>query len=146
MKVLLQRVTHASVKVEERTTGAIGHGLLLLVGFGRNDSEALLKPMAEKLINMRIFSDDQSKFNLSLLQVNGGVLLVPQFTLYADTAKGRRPEFFSSMPPEPARDLFNSFVEVFKTLGIKEVQTGEFGAHMHVSLENDGPVTIMLEM
>lgn len=146
MKVLLQRVIRASVTVDERIVGSIAQGLLLLTGFGRDDSETMLRPMAEKLANLRIFSDEHSKFNLSLLQTKGAALVVPQFTLFADTSKGRRPEFFSSMPPEPARELFDKFVLAMRTAGVAQVARGEFGAHMHVDLLNDGPVTMMLEM
>ena len=146
MRVLLQRVQKASVTVDNQQVGAIERGLLLLVGFGREDSSALLAPMAQKLVQMRIFSDQNSKFNLSLLDIKGGALLVPQFTLYADTSRGRRPDFFSSMAPDPARALFEQFVEVIKESGVAPVGQGQFGAHMLVALENDGPVTIMVEM
>ena len=149
MKVLLQRVSQASVSVSGQVIGSIQRGLLLLVGLGQDDSAAKLKPMVEKLINLRVFpdpEDDRKHFHLSLLQIDGGALLVPQFTLFADTNKGRRPEFFNSMPPQAARELFSAFIETVKASGIKEVAQGEFGAHMHVALENDGPVTIMVEM
>ena len=145
MKVLLQRVLKASVSIDGQTVGSINQGLLLLVGLGQEDNSATLNPMVQKLINMRIFSDQQSKFNLSLLDVAGEVLLVPQFTLFADTHKGRRPEFFGALEPKKAEPLFLEFAELFKQAGVKRVETGKFGAHMLVSLENDGPVTIIID-
>lgn len=145
MKIVLQRVSHASVRVSDRATGSVERGLMLLVGMGHGDDESKLKPMAEKIAQMRIFPDERGRFHLSLLDINGGVLLVPQFTLFADTSKGRRPEFFGAMEPGAASTLFDRFVEEFRNLKISPVGTGEFGAHMHVALENDGPVTIILE-
>jgi len=147
MRVLIQRVNHASVSVAGRTVGAIKQGLLLLVGFGQNDTATKLKPMAEKIANLRIFSNEERKFDLSLLDIKGRALLIPQFTLYADTSKGRRPDFTASLQPEAARQLFNEFVAVFSaTIGLNRVEKGEFGAYMQVELQNDGPVTILLEM
>ncbi len=146
MRVLIQRVSHAKVTVEDQVTGSIQQGLLLLVGFGQGDSEVKLKPMVEKISNLRVFSDEQSKFNLSVMQIKGGVLLVPQFTLYADTSRGRRPDFFSSLPPKEAEELFDKFVSLFRQTEISPVAQGVFGVHMHVDLQNDGPVTIMLEL
>ena len=145
MKVLLQRVNHASVTVEEKNVGQIGRGVLLLVGFGSNDSEPLLRPLAQKIVQLRIFPDQDRSFHLSLLDISGGVLLVPQFTLYADTTKGRRPEFFGALRPDLATKLFDHFVQCFRDLKVASVQAGIFGAHMVVSLENDGPVTLMLD-
>ena len=145
MKVLLQRVSSASVEVDGQTIGSIGRGLLLLVGFGKDDTAAAMEPMAKKLINMRIFPDERGRFHFSLLETEGALLLVPQFTLFADTDNGRRPEFFSALEPAQAEPLFLAFAETVKKLGIKEVATGRFGAHMQVKLENDGPVTIMVE-
>lgn len=145
MKVLLQRVSSASVDVDGATIGSIGAGLLLLVGFGKADTEAALEPMAKKLLNMRIFPDERGRFHFSLLDQGGALLLVPQFTLFADTDKGRRPEFFSALDPALAEQLFLEFTETVKKLGVKEIATGRFGAHMQVRLENDGPVTIMVE-
>lgn len=144
MKVILQRVNRAAVMVEGETIGSIERGLLLLVGLGTGDDEGKLKPMAEKIVNMRIFPNDEGKFHFSVLDVGGAVLAVPQFTLFADTSKGRRPEFFGAMHPGEAEPMFGKFVEVVRGLGVR-VETGRFGAHMHVALENDGPVTISLE-
>lgn len=146
MRVLLQRVSHASVSVSGGQIGSIQRGVLLFVGFGRNDCADKLKPMAEKIANMRIFPDENSKFQFSVLDIKGGALLVPQFTLYADVNKGRRPDFFSSLEPAAAKELFRQFIQAIKSAGITETAQGEFGAHMHVLLENDGPVTIMVEL
>ena len=145
MKVLLQRTSQASVSVDGKEIGSIGKGLLLFVGFGQGDDKSKLKPMAEKIVNMRVFADDKSHFNLSLKDIDGEVLVVSQFTLYADTNKGRRPDFACALEPKAASELCAEFVETLKSLGVKKVATGVFGAHMHVSLLNDGPVTIMLE-
>ncbi len=145
MKVHLQRVSSAAVHVDGAAVGTIDRGLLLLVGFGQNDTAAPLKPMAEKLCNMRIFPNDEGRFHFSVKDIQGGVLLVPQFTLFADTSKGRRPEFFGAMAPKEASALFDAFVEEFRSLGIQPVATGVFGADMKVSLVNDGPVTILVE-
>ncbi|NMC63116.1 MAG: D-tyrosyl-tRNA(Tyr) deacylase [SAR324 cluster bacterium] len=146
MKVLLQRVNFARVLVEEKTVGEIGRGLLLFVGFGQDDDEKKLASMAVKLCNMRVFENEKSHFDKSLLDIGGEVLLVPQFTLFADTSKGRRPEFFKAMEPDRATGFFDQFVDEFRKLHINVVQTGIFGDHMHVELENNGPVTIMVEL
>lgn len=146
MRVLLQRVTSARVTVDGEVCGDIAAGLLLLVGIGQGDDEKKLPLMAAKLCNMRIFENEKSHFDKSLLETGGSVLLVPQFTLFADTSKGRRPEFFGAMEPGRASQLFDSFALEFEKLGVARVQTGRFGAHMHVNLTNDGPVTIMLEL
>lgn len=145
MKILLQRVSSASVVVSGETCGAIERGLLLLVGFGKEDNLDTLRPMAEKLVNLRVFPNDQGKFHYSILDIKGELLLVPQFTLYADTRKGRRPEFFSALEPKAATQLFDALCLEFSNLGVSKVATGIFGADMKVSLLNDGPVTIMLD-
>lgn len=145
MKVVLQRVSQSSVTVDEKLTATIEKGLMLLVGFGKSDEISKLRPMAEKVLNMRIFPDEKGRFHYSCLDVSGGVLLVPQFTLYADTGNGRRPEFFEALEPAKATELFDEFVKEVSSLGVASVQTGIFGAHMKVALENDGPVTICLE-
>ena len=144
MKVILQRVNFAKVSVEGITVGEIEKGLLLLVGFGKDDSESVLKPMAAKISNLRVFPDEKGRFHLSVLDIEGGILAVPQFTLFADTSKGRRPEFFSALAPDKAEEMFNSFVRHLKESEIAKVETGQFGAYMQVTLENDGPVTIIL--
>lgn len=145
MKILLQRTNAANVKVQEEQVGVIGRGLLLLVGFGKTDDSSKLKTCAEKICNLRIFSNQEGKFDKSVMDIGGEILLVPQFTLFADTSKGRRPEFFDALEPKKASALFDELCNVFKELGIKKVQCGSFGAHMQVTLENDGPVTMMLE-
>lgn len=145
MRVLLQRVSQASVKVGDQITGAGGAGLLLLVGIGPGDHEAILARMAEKIVQLRIFPDEQGKMNRSLLDVEGDIVAVSQFTLFADTRKGRRPSFVGAAPPEQASQLFDEFVALLKQAGAKRVETGHFGAHMEVSLVNDGPVTIWLD-
>ncbi|RIL09839.1 MAG: D-tyrosyl-tRNA(Tyr) deacylase [Proteobacteria bacterium] len=145
MKVVLQRVNHSSVVVDGETVGQIGKGYLLLVGFGRGDDSSKLKPMAEKIINLRLFPDGDKKLHLTLIDIQGEVLLVPQFTLFADISKGRRPEFFGALEPDKATLLFDQFTAICKELGVAKVETGRFGAYMKVALENDGPVTITLE-
>lgn len=144
MKIVVQRVNTASVIVENTEVAKIGQGILALVGFGAEDKEEDLKKIAEKLLNLRIFSDQNGRFNFSLLDIKGELLLVPQFTLYADTSKGRRPEFFSAMQPEKAKDYFEKFCSVCQIMQETKVQSGVFGADMKVSLINDGPVTILI--
>ena len=144
MKILLQRVTRASVRVQDEIVGAIGKGLLLLVGFGQTDSTAVLTPMANKIANLRVFPDERGRFQYSLLDTGGAALLVPQFTLYADTRKGRRPDFTGSMKPEIAEGLFEKFATAVHSSGVNEVERGRFGADMQVELINDGPVTILV--
>lgn len=145
MRILIQRVNSASVVAENETVGHIAGGLLLLVGFGTGDDSPKLKPMAEKISNMRLFAQGDKKFHLSLLETEGKVLLVPQFTLYADTSKGRRPDFFGSLEPQLAEALFNLFVAEVEKILPGRTQTGKFGAYMQVKLENDGPATFWLE-
>ena len=145
MKVLLQRVRSASVTVDEELISHIAAGLLLLVGFGSDDDESILRPMAEKLANLRIFADQAGHFQYSVLQTAGEVLVVPQFTLYGDTGKGRRPDLSAAMRPEQAQTLFDRFVAALGTAGIDTVATGRFGTLMQVQLVNDGPVTLVLE-
>lgn len=147
MKIVLQRVRRASVEVDGAIVGSIDAGLLLLVGFGEGDSTELLRPMAEKVANLRVFPDEKGtgRFDRSVLTVGGEVLVVPQFTLFADTSKGRRPEFFGALKPELARPLVGEFCKALREVGITKIAQGEFGAHMIVSLENDGPVTILLD-
>jgi len=144
LKALLQRVISAAVTVEGRVTGQIGQGFLILLGVAVDDSEKDADYLAEKVVNLRIFSDDNSKFNLSALQIGAGLLVISQFTLMADTRKGRRPSFTAAAPPELAETLYKYFVRRISETGLK-VETGIFGAHMLVSIVNDGPVTIMLD-
>jgi len=144
MKALIQRVKSASVKVDNKTIGNINQGLLIFLGIQNNDGQNELKYLAEKCLNMRIFSDQDGKFNHSLLEIKGEVLVVSQFTLYADTKRGRRPSFVQAAKPEISQPLYKQFVTLLKKSDIK-VETGEFGAMMDVELINDGPVTIMVE-
>jgi D-tyrosyl-tRNA(Tyr) deacylase len=144
MKVVIQRVSSASVSVAGEVVGKIEQGILALVGLALEDKEEDLKRYAEKLANLRIFSDEQGRFNFSLLDIQGDLLLVPQFTLLADTSKGRRPEFFQAMPPEQAKIYFEKFSSICSQIITKPIQAGVFGADMKVSLVNDGPVTIIL--
>jgi len=144
MKIVLQRVKSASVKVEGKIVGEIGKGFLLLVGIGPDDDANSLSWMAKKIANLRIFEDDDGKMNLDLKEVDGDILAVSQFTLYADTKKGNRPSFGGSAPPEIAEAMFNRFVNMLREYG-NQVETGVFGAHMDVDLVNWGPVTIILQ-
>lgn len=144
MRILLQRVARAEVRVGEEVKGKIGHGLLLLVGVAPSDSEAQAKALAEKVAGLRIFSDSEGKMNLSVMDVKGAALVVSQFTLYGDCSKGRRPSFVGAAGPEQANSLYLKFVEFLRVLGVP-VETGQFQAHMQVELLNDGPVTLMLE-
>ena len=145
MKALLQRVREASVTVEGRTVGAIGPGLLVLLGVGRGDTEAEAIALADRIAGLRIFEDDAGKMNLSLLDTHRAALVVSQFTLYADTRKGRRPSFVEAAPPDEARRLYARACEALRTLGVR-VEEGVFAAQMQVALVNDGPVTIALEL
>lgn len=144
MRVLLQRVSRAGVRVEGRTTGAIGAGFLLLVGFTHTDGPDQLPWMADKIAGLRLFSDADGKMNLGLADVGGAVLVVSQFTLYGDAAKGRRPSFIDAARPEAAVPLYERFIGLLRERGLT-VETGEFGAMMEVELVNDGPVTLWLE-
>jgi len=145
VKVLMQRVQSASVQVDGQTVGAIGHGLLLLVGIEKHDDEALVAKMAKRVVGYRVFSDDDGKMNLDLRDVQGSVLAVSQFTLAADTRKGRRPSFSGAAAPDDGRRLYEHSVTCLRGLGVP-VETGVFAADMKVSLVNDGPVTFMLEL
>ena len=144
MRVVLQRVSRASVTIEGKTAGAIERGFCLLVGFTHGDTEATVDWMAEKVAGLRLFSDSEGKMNLGLDEVGGAVLVVSQFTLYGDAAKGRRPSFVDAARPEQAIPLYERFVAALRDRGL-EVGTGEFGADMKVEIHNDGPVTLILE-
>ena len=144
MRALLQRVTRASVTVGEETIGSIGPGLVVFLGVGAGDTEADACLLADKLLHLRIFSDDAGKFNRSALDTRAGILVVSQFTLYADARKGRRPSFTEAAPPDLAESLYNRVAELLRASGLT-VQMGRFAAHMRVELVNDGPVTIWLD-
>lgn len=144
MKIVLQRVKQANVVVDENVIGQIDHGYLLLVGFEREDHEGLLQPMLDKLRNMKLFPDEQGRFGLSLEEVNGKLLIVSQFTLSANFKKGKKPSLSRAMEPKKAEDFYDRFVQLARETEIP-VESGEFGASMQVSLQNDGPVTILME-
>ncbi len=144
MRALLQRVSRASVVVDGQVVGAIGHGFLILLGIGQDDSEAQVQTLVEKIVHLRVFGDDEGKMNCSLLDVGGEALVVSQFTLYADVHKGRRPSFTNAASPALADPLVERFKEALIAHGLK-VEGGVFGAHMEVELLNDGPVTIWLD-
>lgn len=144
MKVLLQRVSQASVSVDGNDVGRIGRGLVALVGVARGDSEEDVRYLVDKTVNLRIFPDEAGKFNLSLMDVGGELLLVSQFTLISDTRKGRRPSFTEAAEPVEAEALFNRFVDLARGTGLK-IETGQFQQHMLVRIDNDGPVTILLD-
>jgi D-tyrosyl-tRNA(Tyr) deacylase len=144
MRVLLQRVSRAEVRVGERITGRIDRGYLLLVGLTHTDGEPSLAWMADKIIGLRLFADADDRMNLSLGDVDGALLVVSQFTLYGDAAKGRRPSFIDAARPEVAIPLYERFITLLRERGAR-VETGEFGAMMDVELVNDGPVTLWLE-
>ena len=145
MKAVIQRVTKANVKVDGNITGKIDDGLLILLGVTHDDTEAEAKALAKKAIELRIFNDNNGKMNLSVMDIGGRVLVISQFTLYADCSHGRRPSFIKAARPEPAEQLYEKFCEYLMEYGIKDVQKGIFGADMKVSLLNDGPVTIILD-
>ncbi len=148
MKVVLQRVSRAAVRVDGRVTGAIDAGFLVLAGFAPGDSPETLAWMADKVLSLRLFADEAGKMNRSLQETGGAVLVVSQFTLYGDVEKGRRPSFIAAAPPDVAIALYRQFVSLLtercQALGVR-VATGEFGAMMDVELVNDGPVTLILE-
>ena len=144
MRIVLQRVRRGRVSVAGHSVAEIGRGVVLLVGVGPGDGEAQVLALAEKIAHLRIFEDEGGKMNLSLLEAGGEALVVSQFTLYADTRKGRRPSFTDAALPEVARPLVERLAEQLRELGVPAC-TGEFGAHMLVEIENDGPVTIWLE-
>jgi len=145
MRVLLQRVAQGSVRIEGQTVGQIERGYVLLVGIGPDDDALVVEKMANKVANLRLFPDDEGRFDRSLLDVQGDALVVSQFTLYGDARKGRRPSFVAAADPKVASPLCDRFADRLRELGVSRVETGEFGADMQVSIENDGPVTLMLD-
>ena len=145
MKIVLQRVSRAEVRVEGSVVGSIGPGHLLLVGFGREDGTHQIEWMADKVLGLRIFADDEGKMNRSLEEVGGDLLVVSQFTLYGDSSKGRRPSFVAAAEPTEAEVLYEQFVGTLRGRTTRKVETGLFGAMMDVELVNDGPVTLLLE-
>ena len=144
MRALIQRVTSASVYVDDSSVGEIGIGLLVLIGIKNGDKETDVEYVVDKTTNLRIFPDNEGKFDKSVADVGGSVLLVSQFTLYSNTRKGRRPSFTEAMPPEEAKDMFDAVTKAFEDTGVS-VQRGIFRSQMQVNLVNDGPVTIMID-
>lgn len=144
MRAVIQRVTSASVKIDGKTCGKIDNGFLVLLGVGNGDTGEDMKYIADKIINLRVFSDENDKMNLSLADVGGSILVISQFTLYGDCSHGRRPYFGGAMEPVGANKMYEEFVKYVREQGI-HTETGEFGADMKVTLTNDGPVTIVLE-
>lgn len=145
MRIVLQRVARAAVTVDGRTVGTIRRGLLLLVGFTDGDDDETLRWMADKVVGLRVFPDDEGRMNRDLVDVEGGLLVVSQFTLYGDTRKGRRPSFVKAAHPDRAIPLYDRFLELLRERAPRPVESGIFGAMMEVELVNDGPVTLVLE-
>ncbi|MCL2531630.1 MAG: D-aminoacyl-tRNA deacylase [Oscillospiraceae bacterium] len=145
MKAVVQRVARASVAVDEQIVGEIAGGLLVLLGAAQGDTPAQAELLAAKIAKLRVFTDDAGKMNRSVLDISGSVLVVSQFTLCADVRKGNRPAFTGAAAPDIAQDLVDYFCSCLQQQGVANVQTGEFGAHMHVDLLNDGPVTIIMD-
>ncbi|MBI3956709.1 MAG: D-tyrosyl-tRNA(Tyr) deacylase [Candidatus Kerfeldbacteria bacterium] len=144
MKAVVQRVNRASVRVDGQERGTIDHGLVVLLGVAVDDTQQDAARLVDQILKLRIFSDEHGKMNRSLTDVQGGMMVVSQFTLFADTSKGNRPSFFGAAPPEPGRALYDKFVEHVRA-SVPATATGEFGAQMEVELVNDGPVTIVLD-
>lgn len=144
MRAVVQRVTYSSVEVNGEIVGEINNGFNVLLGISKDDTEEDMKYIKEKIINLRVFSDENDKMNLSLLDIQGELLLISQFTLYGDARKGRRPNFMNALGGEEAKSFYDKFVEIMKETGLK-VETGIFGADMKVDIKNDGPVTILLD-
>ncbi len=145
MKAVVQRVSSASVDVDGKVFGSIERGFLVLVGFGKNDDPSALSWMARKIVSLRIFEDKSGRMSLPLSAVDGRILVVSQFTLYGDCRKGARPGFDRSAPPDRARQLYQDFIELIEAEAPGAIQSGSFQEHMHVSLVNDGPVTLVIE-
>jgi D-tyrosyl-tRNA(Tyr) deacylase len=146
MRAVVQRVSRATVDIGGRRTGEIGPGLLVLLGVHKDDTEAQAEKLAAKLVELRCFTDEAGKMNRSCREVDGELLVVSQFTLYGDCRKGRRPSYTDAAPPETAIPLYECFVEQLRRLGVRRVATGEFGAMMSVSLVNEGPVTLIVDV
>ena len=145
MKLVIQRVERAKVEVEKEIIGSINQGFLVLLGVTHEDTKEQADYLVKKLVNLRVFTDEQGKLNQSIKDIKGELLIVSQFTLYADCQSGNRPSFTKAAKPEVANNLYEYFIEQCKQAGIQNVQTGKFGAEMQIELVNDGPVTIILE-
>jgi D-tyrosyl-tRNA(Tyr) deacylase len=145
MRAILQRVQQGRVTVDEKVIGQIGAGYVVLLGVTHGDSPAEVKKLAEKTVHLRVFEDEQGKMNLSALDTGAEMLVISQFTLFADAKKGRRPSFTRAAPSDVAEPLLAQFIDLLRQLGVQKVETGQFGAHMVVEIDNDGPVTIILD-
>lgn len=145
MRLVIQRVKQASVKVNNEIVGAIDNGLLLFLGIHKDDTENTIPYLSQKILNLRIFHDDEGKMNRSVLDIKGNILIVSQFTLYGNCANGRRPDFIDAAPPSTAESLYKKMIQQLEKDFQKKVEQGVFGAYMEVSLINDGPVTFLLE-
>ena len=145
MRVIVQRVQSSRVEIDGEVSGEIGQGLMVLLGITEGGGQEQCDFLADKLVHLRIFTDEQEKMNLSLQDINGEMLIVSQFTLYGDCKKGRRPSFVAAARPETAVPLYEYFIDAVKRQGVKKVATGQFGADMQVYIQNDGPVTLMLD-
>ena len=145
MKLVVQRVKKSNLKIKNKLYSSINTGMLILIGISKNDNYEMAKELASKIIKLRIFNDDNGKMNKNIMQIKGEVLVVSQFTLYADTNKGNRPSFINAAKPELAISLYNHFIDELQKLISSKVRTGKFGADMKIELINDGPVTIILE-
>ena len=145
MKLVVQRVKKSNLKIKNKLYSSINTGIVILIGISKNDNYEMAKELANKIIKLRIFNDDNGKMNKNIMQIKGEVLVVSQFTLYADTNKGNRPSFINTAKPELAISLYNHFIDELQKLISSKVRTGKFGADMKIKLYNDGPVTIILE-
>ena len=145
MRVVIQRVNFASVEIENQIYSSIQKGLLILVGIEKEDNEQDIEWLSKKIVQLRIFNDEQGKLNKSVQDVDGEILVVSQFTLHASTKKGTRPSYSKAAPPEIAIPLYEKFIEKLSEISGKEIKTGQFGAYMKINLENDGPVTIIID-
>jgi len=145
MKAVLQRVSHGAVSIEGETVGEIGDGFVILLGIREGDTEEQARWLANKVANLRVFADEDDRFNRSLLDIDGAALVVSQFTLYGDARRGRRPSFSHAAPPREAKPLVERFCELLQEVGVSRIETGRFGAMMQVEIHNDGPVTIILD-
>jgi len=145
MRAVIQRVSRGTVRVDSESVGAIDEGFVILLGIADDDTEAEAAWLANKIAGLRLFEDENGKFNISLLEVGGGALVVSQFTLYGDARKGRRPSFIRAARPEHAEPLVNKFVDYLRDTGVKQVETGVFRARMAVDIQNEGPVTLIVE-
>tara|TARA_B100000900_G_scaffold153129_1_gene130064 strand:+ start:189 stop:632 length:444 start_codon:yes stop_codon:yes gene_type:complete len=145
MKLVIQRVTSSSLYIEGSLISQIKKGLVVLIGISKSDTENVIEKLVKKLLNLRVFEDENSKMNNSILDIGGEILLVSQFTLYADTSKGNRPSFINAADPKNAELLYNKFLEKLKIVFGNNIKTGKFGANMQIELVNDGPVTIIIE-